>query len=80
MNLGHPAVHALDELSSFSTSATRVGRPTDGSNWSASGHVFVEYTAVGLSGMRSDQNYSYITGFKTRKGNQDFGSKNISIS
>ena len=32
MHLGFPAVNASDELRSFGTPATRLGRPTDGSN------------------------------------------------
>ena len=53
MNLGLPEVNASDELRSFGSPATRVGIPTDGSNWSAPGHVFGEVTAVGMSGTRS---------------------------
>ena len=41
MNLGLPAVNAPDELRYFGTPATRVGRPTDGSNWSAPVRVCV---------------------------------------
>ena len=38
-HLGIPAVNASDELGSFGTPATRFGKPTDGSNWSAPGHI-----------------------------------------
>ena len=40
VHLGLPDVNAADELVPSSTPATRVGRPTDGSNWSAQGHLF----------------------------------------
>ena len=35
---------------------------------------------VGMSGMRSEQKYSYKTDFETRRENQDFGRQNISMS
>ena len=52
-DLGILAVYTSDELGSFDTPATRVGRPTDGSNLSAPGHVFVKATVAGASGMRT---------------------------
>ena len=72
MNLGILAINTLEELSSFCTPDTRVGRPMDVPNWSASGHVFGEVTAVGMSGTRSEQNYSYKTDFEIWSENQDF--------
>ena len=75
MHLGLPAVNASDELGSFGTPATRVGRPIYGSNWCVPGHVFGEATAVGVSGTRSEKNYSSKTDFETRRENQDFGRK-----
>ena len=39
MYLGILAINASDELRSFGTPATRVGRPMDGSNWYAPVHV-----------------------------------------
>ena len=80
MHLGLLVVNTLDELRSFGTPATKVGRPEDGSNWSAPGHVFGKATAVGMIGTRSEQNYSYKTDFETRRENQDFGCQNISMS
>ena len=53
INLGIPAVHTPDELGSFSTPATRFGRPTYGSNWSTLGHVLGVSKAVGVSGRMS---------------------------
>ena len=44
------------------------------------GRVFGEGTAVGMSGMRSEQKYSSKTDFETRKENQDFERQNISMS
>ena len=80
MRLGLPAINTSDELGSFGTSATRVGRQMDGSNWSVSGHVFCKSTTVGMSRIRLEQKYSSKTDFETWKDNQDFGWKNISMS
>ena len=80
LHLGLPAVNTLDEFNAFGTPATIVIRPTDGSHWSAPGHVFGEVTAVLMSGTTSEQNYSYKTDFETRRGNKDFGRQNISMS
>ena len=49
-------------------------------NWSASGRVFGEVTAVGMSRTSSEQNYIDKTDFETRRENQDFGRQNISMS
>ena len=62
--LGLPDVNVSDQFSTFSTSSTRVRRLTYEPYWSASYHVFVEDTAVGMSTTRSEQNYSYKTDFK----------------
>ena len=78
--LGIPDVNASDKFSSFGKPNTKVGRPTDGSNWYVLGNVFGEVTAFGVSGTRSEQNYSYKTDFETRRENQDFGRQNISMS
>ena len=51
-------VKESDELNPFGTPATRVSRPTDESHWSDPGHIFGEVTEVGMSGTRSEQNYS----------------------
>ena len=80
MNLGLLAVHTSDERRSFGTSATRVRRPTDGSNWGAPGRVFSEATVVRESGTSSKKNYSSKTDFETMKENQDFERQNISMS
>ena len=80
MNLWLLAVHTSNELGSFSTPATRVKRPVDGSNYRAPGHVFGETTAVGVSGTRSELNHSSITYFETRIGNQHFERHDISMS
>ena len=80
MYLGLLAVNASDELRSFGTPATRLGSLADVPNWSAPVHVFGSFTAVGMSGTRSEQNYSYKTDFETKRENQDFGRQNISLS
>ena len=75
MDLGILAVHASYELRLFGAPATIFGRPTDGLSWSAPSHVFGEATAVGVSGTRSEQNYSSKTDFETRKRTQDLSGK-----
>ena len=75
-----PAINTLDEVGIFRNPATRIRKPTDGSHWSVLDHVFGEETAVGTSAIRSEQDYSYKTDFEVWKENQDFGSKNISMS
>ena len=80
VNLGITAVNTLDEFDTFGTPATRVRSPTVSSHWSAPGHVFGEATAVGMSGTRSEQKYSYKTDFEIWRKNQDFGSKTKSMS
>ena len=49
-------------------------------NWSEPGHVFGQVTVVGMSGTRSEQNYSYKTDFETRRENQDFRRQHTSLS
>ena len=80
VHLGIPADNALDEFNPFSTPTTRVRRLTDGSHCSATGSVFGEVAVVGMSRIRSEQNYSYKTDFLIRRGNQDFGLQNNSMS
>ena len=80
VHLRLPAVHTSYELNPLSTPATRFRRPTYWYHWSAPGRVFGEATAVGIGRTRSEQNYSYKTGFETRRENQDFGRQNISMS
>ena len=46
MLLGLPAVNTSNEVMSFGTPNTRVGRTTNGSNWSGPVHMFGELTAV----------------------------------
>ena len=58
VHLGLPEVNALDELIHFGTPATRVRRLMGVPHWFAPGHAFGEVTAIGMSGKRSEQNYS----------------------
>ena len=48
--------------------------------WYGQGHVFVQDIAVGMSGTRPQQNYSYKTDFENKRINQDFWRQNISMS
>ena len=75
MHLGLLAVNAPDELNTFDNPTPRVRRPKDVSHWSAPDHVFGEVTAVGMSGTRSEQNYSYKTDFETRRKIRILGAK-----
>ena len=61
VNLGILAVNTLDEFNTFGTPATRVRSPTTGPHWSAPDHVFVKVTVVGMSGTKSELDYSYKT-------------------
>ena len=74
------AVNAADELRSFGTPTTRVGRPTKESKWSSPGYIFGEVTAAGLSRTTSEKSHSYKTYFVTRRENKDFGRQIISMS
>ena len=44
-------------------------------NIASQGHVFGSFTAVGMSGTRSEQNYSYKIDFKTRRDIRTLGAK-----
>ena len=80
MNLGLSPVHTLDALGSVFIPATRIVRPTDGSNWLLPRHPISEFTTDIASRKRSEQNYNGKTDFETRKENQAFGRQNSSIS
>ena len=80
VHFGILAVNTSDELNPFGTPATRVISLTDGSHWYTLGSVFVKGIAIGMSGMRPEQKYSYKTDLETRRENQDFGRQNISMS
>ena len=54
MHLGLLELNTSDELRSFDTPVTKVGRLMDVSNWSETGHVFEEITTAGMSGTRSE--------------------------
>ena len=80
VHLGLPTTNASDERNPFDTPATRIIRLMYGSHCYALGLVFGEFTAVVMSGTRSEQNYSQRSNFETRRENQEFGHKNISMS
>ena len=64
MNFRLLSINTTDELGSVFTPKTRIGRPTDVFNWVASVCVFGTITEIGMSGTRSEQNYSYKTDWK----------------
>ena len=48
VDLGLSTIDALDEGSGIITPATRIGRYTNGSHWSAPNHIFGETISVGV--------------------------------
>ena len=75
VNLGLPAVNALDEFNTFGTPATRVRRPTEGPHWSVLDHIFGEAKVIGMSGTRSELDYSYKTDFQNWREIRTLGAK-----
>ena len=71
MNMGLSDVQTLNKIGSFSIPATKIVRPTDGSNWLPSGHLINEVTVDKMSETRSEQNYNSKTDFETRRENKD---------
>ena len=67
VDLGGSANNALYEGSGLSNPATRIRTPTDGAHWSATYHIFVETTAVGVSEAKSDYGYNFKLSFKFGK-------------
>ena len=55
VNLGLSSAHTSDKLGSVSIPTTRIGRPTDGSNWLPPGHIIGEVTADRVRRTRSEQ-------------------------
>ena len=75
VDLGLLAVNASDEFNTFGTPATRVIRPTDVPHWYLPDHVIGEATAVGMSGTRSEPEYSYKTDYKNWRKIRTLGAK-----
>ena len=63
VDLGIPAIITLNESGVLGNPVTRILRPTDGSHWRSSDHVFGEATAFGMSAANSDHNYSCKNSF-----------------
>ena len=80
VNMGIAFVHTSDELGSIFIPATRIGPPTDGSNWLLSSHSIGEVTVDRVSRTASEKDYNAKTDLETRRGNQDFGRQNNSMS
>ena len=80
MNLRLSFVHTSDELGYVFIPATRIGRPMDGSRWLPPGHRSGGVTTDRVSRAGSGKNYNAKTDFETRRGNQDFGHQNNSMS
>ena len=80
VDLGLSAVNALDEFNTFGTPATRVRRPTDVPHWYFPDHIIGKATSVGMSGTRSEPEYSYKNDFQNWRENQGFGRQNILMS
>ena len=78
-NLGLSSVHTSGELGSVFIPTTRIGRPSDGSNWLPPDHCIGEVTADIVSRKKPEQKYNFKSYFETRRGgliDQDFGRQN----
>ena len=64
MDLWLLTINALNEISVFSNTATRIQRPTYGSYWSTPDHIYGEAKEVGRSGEKSDHEYNYKNKFQ----------------
>ena len=80
VDLGILAINTFNESGVLGTPVTRILRLTDGSHWTAPGHVFSEAIAVRMSAASSDQDYSYKTDFEIWRGNQEFERQFIFMS
>ena len=60
-------INKLDKSSGISNTATKIQRPTYGSNWSAPNHIFGEATSVLMSEVKSYHDYNYKTKFQICK-------------
>ena len=63
MDFGLSSVDATDELGSVYIPSTRIGRPTDGSNWLPPGHCISEAISDIVSGTKAKNHYSLKSGF-----------------
>ena len=80
VDLGLPAVNALDEFNTFGTPATRIIRLKNGPHWYVPDNVFGKATAVGMSVTRLELDCIYKDDFRNWREYQDFGRQNISMS
>ena len=64
VELGIPDVNILDEFNTSGTSSTRFRRLKGGPHRSAPDHILGEFTAVRMSGTKSELNYRYKTDFE----------------
>ena len=67
VNLGLSYVHKSDELGSIFIHTTRIGTPTDASNWLPPGHHIGEVTADIVSRTGLEQYYNAKNHFETRR-------------
>ena len=65
MNFGLSPVNTRDTLGSVILPTTRVGRPTNGSNWIRPGHVISEATVNGMSKTKAKNHYYFKSDFET---------------
>ena len=71
VDLGILAINTSNKLGVIGPTDTMIRRPMDGYHWFMPDHVFGEATAVGMSAVRSDQDYSYKTDFEILRENQE---------
>ena len=72
MDLGLLAINTLNESGVLGTPVTNIRRKPDGYHWTATDHGFGEATAVGMSAVKLDHDYSYKNYFEIWRGNQEF--------
>ena len=80
VNLGLLYVHTSAEIGSVFIPTTRIGKPTDGSNWLPPGHCIGKITADRVSKIGSEKDYNAKTNFENRIENKDFGCQNNVMS
>ena len=72
MDLGLLAINTLNESGVLGTPVTNIRSSPDRYHWTATDHVFREATAVRMSALKLDHDYSYKTYFEIWRENQEF--------
>ena len=83
MDLGLSSDNTTDELGYVFVPTTRIGRPTDVSNWLLPGNDTIEATAYRVRGTNENNQYNFKSEFETTRDkmvDQDFGLQNNPMS